>query len=235
MNIYITESQLNKLLQEGELITEAKTLVDNFNEAAKYIDSHPSSSDPDQFFYIEIKKRFKDNPSLYQKWLANGKKLPGVNCDGYGVYIGSFRAHSGKELLSFKQQIVALCDKNNARAYMTQNPRSEKAVKNYAQHPKFQGANNKYPLADPENIISGSQETPFDRHGNLVGTKQSMIQRYGSDRSGFFFDIDAKDSRIVVKAEIQGEFVGNCHTGSGRSEKLKGNQEAARVRDRTKQ
>lgn len=38
-----------------------------------------------------------------------------------------------------------------------------------------------------------------------------------------------------MKAEIQEEFVGNCHTGDGRSEELKGNQEAARVRDRTKQ
>lgn len=44
-----------------------------------------------------------------------------------------------------------------------------------------------------------------------------------------------KFSISLVKAEIQGEFVGNCHTGSGRLEKLKGNQEAARVRDRTKQ
>ena len=44
-----------------------------------------------------------------------------------------------------------------------------------------------------------------------------------------------KFSVSLVKAEIQEEFVGNCHTGDGRSEKLKGNQEAARVRDRTKQ
>ena len=197
-NIYITESQLGKIVESTGIITEAKKLVDNFNEIAKYIDSHGTTGDPDQFYYIEVKKRFKDNPSLYQQFKAG--TLGNVNSDRYGVYLGSFRAHNGQELLSLKPKITALCDSNNARAYITQNPRSEQAVKNYAQHPKFK--NNKFPLANPENIASGEQQTPFDRHGNLVGTKQSMIQRYGSDRSGFFFDIDAKDKRIAELTKI---------------------------------
>jgi hypothetical protein len=198
MNIYINESQLKRILAESSLITEAKNLVDNFNEIAKYIDNHGTTGDPDQFYYIEIKKRFKDNPTLYQQYKAG--TLGNVNSDKYGVYLASFRAHNGQELLKLKSQIVSICDSNNARAYITQNPRSEQAVKNYAQHPKFK--NNKFPLADPENIASGEQQTPFDRHGNLVGTKQSMIQRYGSDRSGFFFDIDAKDKRIAELTKI---------------------------------
>lgn len=197
-NIYITENQLEKLLVETEMLTEAKTLVDNFNEIANYIDSHGTTGDPDQFYYIEVKKRFKDNPTLYQQFKQGS--LGNVNSDKYGVYLASFRAHTGQELLSLKQQITALCDKNNARAYITQNPRSEQAVRNYAQHPKFK--NNKFPLANPENIASGEQQTPFDRHGNLVGTKQSMIQRYGSDRSGFFWDIDVKDGRAAKLAKI---------------------------------
>ena len=197
-NIYITESQLGKIVESTGIITEAKKLVDNFNEIAKYIDNHGTTGDPDQFYYIEVKKRFKDNPSLYQQFKAG--TLGNVNSDRYGVYLGSFRAHNGQELLSLKPKITALCDSNNARAYITQNPRSEQAVKNYAQHPKFK--NNKFPLANPENIASGEQQTPFDRHGNLVGTKQSMIQRYGSDRSGFFFDIDAKDKRIAELTKI---------------------------------
>lgn len=197
-NIYITESQLGKIVESTGIITEAKKLVDNFNEIAKYIDNHGTTGDPDQFYYIEVKKRFKDNPSLYQQFKAGA--LGNVNSDRYGVYLGSFRAHNGQELLSLKPKITALCDSNNARAYITQNPRSEQAVKNYAQHPKFK--NNKFPLANPENIASGEQQTPFDRHGNLVGTKQSMIQRYGSDRSGFFFDIDAKDKRIAELTKI---------------------------------
>lgn len=197
-NIYITESQLGKIVESTGIITEAKKLVDNFNEIAKYIDNHGTTGDPDQFYYIEVKKRFKDNPSLYQQFKTGA--LGNVNSDRYGVYLGSFRAHNGQELLSLKPKITALCDNNNARAYITQNPRSEQAVKNYAQHPKFK--NNKFPLANPENIASGEQQTPFDRHGNLVGTKQSMIQRYGSDRSGFFFDIDAKDKRIAELTKI---------------------------------
>ena len=198
MNIYITEEQMNNILREGTLLTEAKTLVDNFQEIAKYIDNNGTTGDPDQFYYIEVKKRFKDNPTLYQQFKAG--TLGNVNSDRYGVYLASYRAHNGQELLSLKPQIVNICDNNNARAYITQNPRSEQAVKNYAQHPKFK--NNRFPLANPENIASGEQQTPFDRHGNLVGTKQSMIQRYGSDRSGFFFDIDAKDKRIAELTKI---------------------------------
>lgn len=197
-NIYITESQLGKIVESIGIITEAKNLVDNFNEIAKYIDNHGTTADPDQFYYIEIKKRFKDNPTLYQQYKAG--TLGNVNNDKYGVYLASFRVHNGQELLKLKSQITNICDNNNARAYITQNPRSEQAVKNYAQHPKFK--NNKFPLANPENIASGEQQTPFDRHGNLVGTKQSMIQRYGSDRSGFFFDIDAKDKRIAELTKI---------------------------------
>lgn len=197
MNIYITEQQFQQL-EEAQVISEAKKLVDNFNDIANYIDNNGTTGDPDQFYYIEVKRRFKDNPTLYQQYKAN--RLGNVNCDKYGVYLASFRVHNGQELLALKSQIVNLCDNNNARAYITQNPRSEQAVRNYAQHPKFK--NSKYPLADPENIASGEQQTPFDRHGNLVGTKQSMIQRYGSDRSGFFFDIDAKDSRIGELTKI---------------------------------
>lgn len=198
MNIYITEEQMSNILRESTLLAEAKTLVDNFQEIAKYIDNNGTTGDPDQFYYIEIKKRFKDNPTLYQQFKAG--TLGNVNSDRYGVYLASYRAHNGQELLSLKSQIVSICDNNNARAYITQNPRSEQAVKNYAQHPKFK--NNRFPLANPENIASGEQQTPFDRHGNLVGTKQSMIQRYGSDRSGFFFDIDAKDKRIAELTKI---------------------------------
>lgn len=198
MNIYINESQLKTILEKSNVLTEAKNLVDNFNEIANYIDNNGTTGDPDQFYYIEIKKRFKDNPTLYQQYKAG--QIKNVNSDKYGVYLNSFRVHNGKELLQLKSQIVSVCDNNNARAYITQNPRSEQAVKNYAQHPKFK--NNKFPLADPENIASGEQQTPFDRYGNLVGTKQSMIQRYGSDRSGFFFDIDAKDSRIAELTKI---------------------------------
>lgn len=199
-NVYITEKQLISLLEEMQMLNESKVKVDEFNYIAQCIDASPASGDPDQFFYIEVKKRFKDNPKLYQQYKA--KQITGVNCDKYGVYLGSWRVHTSKELLALKPQIVALCDNNNARAYITQNPRSETAVKNYAAGPFGQRMKKVFPFADPENIASGEQQTPFDRKGNLVGTKQSMIQRYGSDRSGFFFDIDAKDPRIAELTKI---------------------------------
>lgn len=199
-NIYITENQLEKLLVEADILTEAKTLVDNFSEIAKYIDNNGTTGDPDQFYYVEVKKRFKDNPTLYQQFKQG--QLGNVNSDKYGVYLASYRVHTGKELLQLKPQITNLCDKNNARAYMTQNPRSESAVKNYAAGNFGARMKKIFPMANPENIASGEQQTPFDRQGNLVGSKQSMIQRYGSDRSGFFFDIDAKDKRVAELTKI---------------------------------
>ena len=70
MNIYINESQLERILAESSLITEAKNLVDNFDDVAKYIDNNGTTADPDQFYYIEVKKRFKDNPTLYRQYKA---------------------------------------------------------------------------------------------------------------------------------------------------------------------
>ena len=200
-NIYITEVQYNKLSESRKQINEVKTLVDNFAEIAKYIDTH-LPADPDLFYYVEVKERFKDNQTLYGKSKA-GLLGQNVNKDKYGVYLGSFKVHTGKELLSLKSQIVNLCNKNNARAYITQNPRSESSIKNYVANSGFAARMKKYfPNADPENIAAGEQQTPFDKKGNLVADKNKMIQMYGSDRSGFFFDIDAKDPRIAELTQI---------------------------------
>ena len=49
-NIIITESQYNKLLSEGMVLTEAKAVVDNFALIGNLI----NLTDPDQFFFVQI-------------------------------------------------------------------------------------------------------------------------------------------------------------------------------------
>ena len=62
-NIIITESQYNKLLSEGMVLTEAKAVVDNFALIGNLI----NLTDPDQFFFVQIVKRWKDNKDNFFK------------------------------------------------------------------------------------------------------------------------------------------------------------------------
>lgn len=189
----LNESQIRdaitKVLAESKLLNEVKTLVDNFTEIAKLIDQN-NQGDPDKFYYIEIKKRFKDNRGL--------KADPKVdNFDGFGIYKGSFRVKTGQELLQLKPRIVQICDSNNARAYITQNQRSEYSIKNHVNSPRFQKGMTKRPsnIVNPEDVLAGQAKPPFDANGKQL-SKQDMINMFGSDRSGFMFDIDEKDKRV---------------------------------------
>lgn len=157
--VKIDESNLYKMIAEAiiresnecrHMLNEAtKTLIDNFDEIAQDIDATAQQlNDSDKFWYIEVKKRFKDNPGLHTQLNHMKNK---VNYDGYGQYLGNFRVKNGQELLALKPQIVSLCNNNNARAYITLNPRSEKAVKAHVSSPRFQSyfKSKVSPLANP--------------------------------------------------------------------------------------
>lgn len=193
--IRITESKLKDIIKESviEMLNEAQTLVDNFDDIAKHIDSiAQANNDPDMFWFIEVKKRYKDNPGLHSKIRGNHR----LNYDGYGLYLGSFRVHNGQELMQLKSQIVDLCNKNNARAYITLNPRSHKAVQSHVNSPRFRSyARSKAPNANPEDISSGRAVNFFGSNGKKM-SRQEVIDTYGSDRPYFMFDIDEKDERV---------------------------------------
>lgn len=197
MENIIKESVLRNIIKDvikESLLNEAKNLVDNFNDIAAEIDADAKAlNDPDKFWYIEVKKRFKDNPGLHSKVRGN----PTINSDGYGVYLGSFRVSNGQELLKLKPQIVALCEKNNARSYITINPRSYSAIQKHIQSPHFKSYLRKgvSPLANPEDVSAGRAVKFFDGNGRRL-TRQEVIDNYGSDRPKFMFDIDEKDPNV---------------------------------------
>lgn len=133
--IYITESQLSKILKENSLLTEAVNKVDNFDLIGDLIDL----TDPDKFFFVQIVKRWKDNKDKAgaDTWRQNARQDATYHRGGdFGNFANgtAFKVHSKNELLALKAQIISYCDKNNARAYITSNPRSENAINTHLQN-----------------------------------------------------------------------------------------------------
>lgn len=115
------------MLMEAPLLTEARNMVDNFDAIGNLI----NLTDSDKFFFVQIIKRYKDNKDKagYDK-----RKEDNYHAGGsYGVLIKgtAFKVHNKQELMALKPKITAYCDANNARAYITSNPRSESTLNNY--------------------------------------------------------------------------------------------------------
>lgn len=128
-NIYITESQFRQILSENKLLTESVNKVDNFDLVGNLI----NLNDADKFFFVQIVKRWKDNKdkSGADAWRQMARQDGTYHRGGdFGNFASNtaFKVRSKQELDSLKSQIVAYCNKNNARAYITSNPRSESAI-----------------------------------------------------------------------------------------------------------
>ena len=186
-NIYITESQYKKLLDEGMLLTEAKNTVDNFDLVGKLI----NLTDPDQFFFVQIVKRWKDNKDKAgaQTWRAQERNNGTYHHGGqFGNFASNtaFKVHSAQELMSLKQQIIAYCDANNARAYITCNPRSESAINSH-----LANLNKKF----------GANLNPWDKkYGfeHMAGQAKAYDAQKWPDRVRFFLDIDTKKNAWYI-------------------------------------
>ena len=68
--------------------------------------------DPDKFYFIQILKRRKDNPGM-------GKDM--CNIDNFCVY-------SIQDYERYESRIIDVCERNNARAYIRLNRRSDKKI-----------------------------------------------------------------------------------------------------------
>jgi hypothetical protein len=68
--------------------------------------------DPDKFYFIQILKRRKDNPGM-------GKDM--CNIDNFCVY-------SIQDYERYEARIIDVCERNNARAYIRLNRRSDKKI-----------------------------------------------------------------------------------------------------------
>ena len=117
----INESKLSKIIKEAcnEVLNEAQQKIDNFQKVANMLQFNANGDD---FYFVQIIKRFKDNP--------NDDKNQGNYRSG-AWYLQSWRIHSAQELMSLKPQIIQICEANNARAYITVNSRSTKETDDY--------------------------------------------------------------------------------------------------------
>ena len=122
---------INKIINEAikRVISEAqKRLVDNFDLVARMM----KQGDDDLFYFIEIIQRKKDNLNLTFK-------RSGLDNFSNKNYIKTFSVSSPQELMNVKDEIISLCERYNARAYITINPRSKQRVNDYVQHCKSKG------------------------------------------------------------------------------------------------
>ena len=133
---YMVNESIKKILSEGQV------LIDNFDKAANMIEA----STPDEFHFVQIMKRFKDNP--------NDDKSQG-NYHGGTWYLGGFRVHNAAELQALKPQIIQICTANNARAYMTVNKRSDTDTDNYIKIYKKQFKSNDARFIHADEIVPG--------------------------------------------------------------------------------
>ena len=161
---------LRKIVNEcvNQILMEKRTLVDNFDKVAKIMEFNS----PDDFYFVQIIKRYKDN--------KNSDRSKG-NYHAGGWYEDSFRVRSVQELMSLKSKIVDLCNKSNARAYITVNNRSEKETNKQVIKVKSM-----YPKNDARHIHAHEIVPGQAKHG----------RNWAGQRLKFFVDIDSTDKRI---------------------------------------
>lgn len=152
-----------KSLVESALLTEAKTLIDNFDKVAQLMEFNSD----DDFYFVQIIKRFKDNP--------NDDKTQGNYHGGAWYPFKGIRVRSAQELLALKPQIIQQCDSNNARAYITVNTRSMKDTDNQIIKVRRQ-----YHRSDPRHIYADEIVAAQPKHG----------KNWKGVRKRFFIDID---------------------------------------------
>lgn len=115
MKIIITEQQLLRLGNITEDVDlHSQYTIDNFDLVSKIM----KFNSDDDFYYVEIIKRKKDNPT---------------DSFRYRQFIKYYTITSTSQLQSLKPEIMQICQDNNARAYILLNPRSAKLVADYTQ------------------------------------------------------------------------------------------------------
>ena len=167
----ISENKLYSLLQESikkVLLREAQVKIDNFDKVAKLL-AFNDQNNGDDFYFVQIIKRLKDNP--------NDDKSQGNYRSG-GWYLKSWRIHSVQELLAIKNDVINLCEQNNARAYITVNTRSEKDTNSYIKIMKQKLGPNAQNVED--RIAGAAKDGP----------------NWKGQRLRLFLDVDTSDKRI---------------------------------------
>lgn len=150
----ISQEDIKLMVSEcvKRLLSEVQTTIDNFDRISRLLDINSD----DDFHFVQIIKRFKDNP--------NDDKNIGNYHDG-AWYLGGFRVHNANELMALKQQIIDICNKNNARAYITVNNRSEKGTDSFVKIYKQQFPSNDPRYIYADQIVPGQAKDGYNWRG----------------------------------------------------------------------
>lgn len=152
---------IKQLIRES-LAESVQTKIDNFDRIEKYLEF---KNPDDDFYFVQIIKRRKDN--------MHDDKRQGNYRNG-SWYLGSYRITSAEQLMQLKPEIIAICEKNNARAYMCINARS---MKQTDERVKF--IKTTKPWADHvEDRVAGEAK----RRSELEGAKTPSRHRYRHQR-----------------------------------------------------
>lgn len=151
----------------SQILNEAQVLIDNFDKVAKLLTFNSS----DDFYFVQIIKRFKDNP--------HDDKRKGNYNDG-AWYLNSWRIRSVDELMQLKPEIIKIAEANNARAYITINSRSEQATNQQIIKVRAMSNRNSKEYKHAEDIVP-AQAKPSSRH---------TAKNWVGQRLRFFIDID---------------------------------------------
>ena len=150
------------------VLNEAQQLIDNFDMIANML----TFNSPDDFYFVQIIKRFKDNP--------NDDKTQG-NYHGGAWYLKGYRIKSADELLKLKSEIIKICHDNNARAYITINSRSEKETNDFIKIYR-----KKYKPTDPRHIYAD----------DIIPGQAKDGPSWKGKRNRLFLDVDVpKDAK----------------------------------------
>lgn len=188
----INESELRKIIKESinNILSEAVTnKVDNFNMIGQML----NLTDPDQFYFVQIMKRWKDNSDKGMQKNTGDTYHAGAD---YGNFKNgtAFKVRTAQELMALKPQIIQYCDKNNARAYISSNPRSQSAIDAFM--PQY--------LNRLKRHNNGSLPKYADYAEEILAAQPKEDETW-TDRPRFFLDIDTNDKRIwkITKAILK--------------------------------
>lgn len=124
---------------QGDGVTyQSHKVVDNFELLKNYM----QFNNPDDVYFVQVIKRWKDNKDKpgAEAWKAAGKAR-GTYGHG-GEYLNYWLIGSPADLDKYRTDIIKAAEYNNARAYISINPRSKNQVDNYIGKFKARFGNN---------------------------------------------------------------------------------------------
>lgn len=179
MVVKLTKNKLRSIITESvhKILSEMRRVVDNFS----VIESIMDFSSDDDFYFVQIIKRWKDNKDKSGASDERDRgKIDGVYHGG-AWYLKSWRIHSAQELEDLKPEIIKICEENNARAYITVNTRSTKETDSFVKiyRSRYNPSDARYAHAD--DIVAGQAKSG---------------PNWKDTRVRLFLDIDTPDKKI---------------------------------------